>query len=124
MALTISQVILFTCLGSLGYGYCSSIIATTFGQPSFIHYFHLDTRSNAEALIGAINGLYQAGGLFGALSVLYIPDKLGRRWALFIGGCFCIVGGALQAGSVHIAMFMIARLLVGYGAGTLTSDDP
>jgi MFS family permease len=87
------------------------------GQPSFIHYFQLATRSNANSLIGAINGLYQAGGLFGAVSVLWIPDKLGRKWALFIGAIFCIVGGSLQAGSVHIAMFLLARFLVGCGIG-------
>ena len=68
-------------------------------------------------MTGAINGLYQAGGLFGAISVLWIPDKVGRRWAIFIGGAFCVVGGALQAGSVHIGMFLVARLLSGYGIG-------
>jgi MFS family permease len=112
--------ILFICLGSLSYGYGSSIIATTLGQPTFIHYFELDTRSNGETLIGAINGLFQAGGIFGALSVVYVPDKLGRRWAIFIGGLFCLLGGALQAGSVNIAMFLVARLLSGYGIGGLT----
>ncbi|KIX97079.1 uncharacterized protein Z520_07193 [Fonsecaea multimorphosa CBS 102226] len=116
--------IVFTGLGSLTYGYCSSIIATTLGQPSFIAYFDLATRSNANSLIGAINGLYQSGGLFGAVSVLFIPDKVGRRWALFIGGVCCIVGGALQAGSVHIAMFLIARFLVGYGIGSLVTLVP
>ncbi|KAH6974567.1 MFS transporter [Ilyonectria sp. MPI-CAGE-AT-0026] len=118
------SLILFICLGSLTYGYCSSIIATTLGQPSFIQYFDLATRSDGESLIGAINGLYQTGGLLGAVSVLYLPDKLGRRWAIFIGGVFCIVGGALQAGSVHIVMFLIARFLVGCGIGCLVTMTP
>lgn len=113
------QLILFICLGSLTYGYGSSIIATTLGQPTFIDYFDLDKRSNANALIGAINGLFQAGGLFGAISVLWIPDKFGRRMAIFVGGVFCVVGGALQAGSVHIGMFLVARFLSGYGIGKL-----
>lgn len=120
----LNQLILFIALGSMTYGYCSSIIATTLGQPSFIGYFDLDTVSNAESLIGAINGLFQAGGLFGALSVLYLPDKLGRLWALFIGSAFCVVGGALQAGSVHIGMFLVARLLTGYGIGKRSNISP
>ncbi|KAK5550758.1 hypothetical protein LTR46_011248 [Exophiala xenobiotica] len=98
-------------LGSTTYGYCSSIIATTLGQPSFIHYFHLDTDSDANSLIGAVNGLFQAGGLFGSLSSLYIPDKWGRKAALYIGAIICVVGGTLQTGSVHIAMFLVARLI-------------
>lgn len=122
--LTVPKLILFICLGSLSYGYCSSIIASTLGQPLFIQYFDLATRSDGESLIGAINGLYQAGGLLGAVSVLYLPDKLGRRWAIFIGGVFCVVGGALQAGSVHIVMFLIARFLVGCGIGCLVTMTP
>lgn len=122
--LTIPQLILFICIGSLTYGYCSSIIATTLGQPSFIQYFDLATRSDGESLVGAINGLYQTGGLLRAVSVRYLPDKLGRRWAIFIGGVFCVVGGALQAGSVHIVMFLIARFLVGCGIGCLVTMTP
>jgi MFS family permease len=110
---------LFVALGSLTYGYCSSIIATTLGQPTFIRYFKLDVVSNANQLIGSINGLYQVGGLLGALSCLWIPDKLGRKRALLISAIFCVVGGGLQAGSVHVAMFMVSRFLVGYGVGML-----
>ncbi|OAP57496.1 hypothetical protein AYL99_08234 [Fonsecaea erecta] len=117
-------VVLFVALGSLTYGYCSSIIATTLGQPTFITYFKLDVVSNADSLIGAINALYQVGGLLGALSCLWIPDKLGRKRALFLGAIFCVVGGALQAGSVHVAMFMVSRFLVGYGVGSLVGLVP
>ena len=106
-------------LGSLTYGYCSSIIATTLGQPSFIAYFALDTRSNATELEGAINGLYQAGGLLGALSCLYTGDVLGRRKALFLGALAALIGGALQAGSVNIPMYLVMRLITGFGIGML-----
>lgn len=92
-------------------------LATTLAQPSFISYFSLDKRSNATQLEGAINGLFQTGGLLGALFCCQTADFFGRRKALFIGGAFALIGGALQAGSVHIAMFMIARLLAGIGSG-------
>jgi hypothetical protein len=36
------------------FGYASGIITTTLGQPSFLAYFDLDTRSNATSLISAI----------------------------------------------------------------------
>ncbi|RSL55136.1 hypothetical protein CEP53_007204 [Fusarium sp. AF-6] len=68
--------------------------------------------------------LYQAGGLLGAISVLYIPYRYGRRWALFIGGVFCCIGGALQAGSVHMAMLLAARFLSGCGIGSLVTLTP
>jgi hypothetical protein len=69
-------------LGSLTYGYSSSIIATTLGQPSFITYFELDTRSNSADIQGAINGLIQAGGFIGTLVCYLFADWLGRRKAL------------------------------------------
>lgn len=99
------------CLGSLTYGYCASIIATTLGQPTFLAYFALDTRANANALVGAINGLFQAGGLFGTLSCIWTADTFGRRWALFINAVITVIGGGLQAGGVNIAMYIVARFV-------------
>ena len=117
-------IVLFVALGSLTYGYCSSIIATTLGQPTFIAYFKLDTGSNATQLIGAINGLYQAGGLFGSLSMITFPDLLGRRKALLLYSVITVIGGALQAGSVHIGMFLVMRFVTGFGIGALVGLVP
>lgn len=105
-------------LGSTTYGYCASIISTTLAQPSFISYFDLDTRSNAADLIGAIFGLFQTGGFFGTLSCLKSADWLGRRKALFYSSLVTTVGGALQAGSVNIGMYIFSRFLTGVGIGT------
>ncbi|KAL4781067.1 sugar transporter family protein [Aspergillus varians] len=118
------RVIFFATLGSLTYGYCTSIIATTLGQPSFQRYFGLDTASNATDLTGATNGLYQAGGLIGALSTGWLPDKVGRRKAILVGAVFCIIGGILQTASVHIGMFLAARFVSGYGIGSLVTLVP
>jgi MFS family permease len=109
--------VLFVALGSLTYGYSASIIATTLGQPSFIAYFDLDTRSNATQLTGAINGLFQTGGLFGALSCTKFPDWLGRRKALLLNAVITVIGGALQAGSVDIGMYIAMRFVTGWGIG-------
>ena len=39
-------------LGSIMYGYSSSVISTTLIQPSFIKTMELDTRDDANAMIG------------------------------------------------------------------------
>jgi sugar porter (SP) family MFS transporter len=117
-------IVLFVALGSLTYGYCSSIIATTLGQPSFISYFALDTRKNATDLTGAINGLYQAGGLVGCLSIMKTPDWLGRRKALLLYAVVTVIGGALQAGSVNIGMYIAMRFITGVGIGALVGLVP
>ncbi|KIX94624.1 uncharacterized protein Z520_09670 [Fonsecaea multimorphosa CBS 102226] len=117
-------IVLFVGLGSITYGYGSSIIATTTGQPTFLSYFALDTRSNAAALLGAINGLFSVGGLFGCISCFWIPDKFGRKKAIMFASFTSILGNGLAAGSVHIAMFIIARLITGFSVGALVSLVP
>lgn len=109
------QVILFATLGSLTVGYCNGIIGTTLGEPSFLTYFGLD--DNSTGIVGAINGLYQTGGLFGCLSAAWTADRFGRRKALFFASCLTILGSALQAGSVHVAMFIVARFITALGSG-------
>jgi len=48
MELIVEQIILFVALGSLTYGYASSIIATTLAQPSFIAYFNLNPKTRVS----------------------------------------------------------------------------
>jgi hypothetical protein len=57
-------------MGQLAFGYPSSIIGTTLGQPSFLLYMGLITpegleTDNANGLIGATSGVFQvsANGL-------------------------------------------------------------
>lgn len=54
---------------------------TKIGQPSFIAYFDLDTRSNGTDLISTMNGLFQTGGVIGTLLLPTVADKYGRKWA-------------------------------------------
>lgn len=109
---------MFATLGSLTVGYCNGIIGTTLGQDSFLDYFGINGTPNSTGDIGAINGLYSVGGLFGCLSVGWTADKFGRRLALLIASCFAIAGSALQAGSIHVAMFIVARFITALGTGT------
>jgi sugar porter (SP) family MFS transporter len=74
--------------------------------------------------MGAMNGLFQAGGLFGVLTAGWQADKFGRCKAIFIATCITIVGSALQAGSVHIGMFLAARFITGFGVGGLVMLIP
>ncbi|WQF77424.1 Putative major facilitator, sugar transporter, major facilitator superfamily [Colletotrichum destructivum] len=110
-------IILFATLGSLTYGYSTSIIATTLGQPTFKQYFDLLDAASSSAITGGLNGLYQAGGLFGVLSTAWASDRYGRKVSIGVYSIISILGGALQAGSVHIGMLMTARAITGLGIG-------
>jgi MFS family permease len=111
-------IVLFVASGSTTYGYSSSIIATTLGQPTFLAYYGLDTSTDADSYIGAINGLFQAGGFVGTLISSSVADHYGRRVAILTSSIVCVIGGALQAGSIHIIMYIAMRFVTGVGVGT------
>jgi len=67
---------------------------------------------------------FLGGGFVGALIQAPISSKWGRRVATGTGAALITLSGALQAGSVHIAMFIVARLLCGVGAGIVITNCP
>lgn len=77
----------------------------------------LATLPNANDLIGAVSGAYFAGGMVGAIITSEASDYLGRRISIFICCLVGCIGGALQAGSINMGMFIAARLIAGFGIG-------
>lgn len=115
----------FVALGSFSYGFNSSIIGSVIGQPSFYVYFDfVATSSYGGAILGAANGMYAAAGVIGSLSVFWLLDNLGRRKAIQAAALLCLVSAALQAGSVHIAMFLVARFFNGLSIGWINCSVP
>lgn len=110
--------------GSISYGYSAGVISQTLGQPSFLKYFELDTRTDATVLIGLINSLYQAGGFCGTFCVSLVADKWGRRAGIAVPSIINIFSAALLAGSVHIGMFILFRFTAGLAAYWLVSAVP
>jgi MFS family permease len=56
---------------------------------------------------------------FGALTSSYTAEFIGRRKAIFAACVTATVGGALQAGSVDIGMFIFVRFISGFGVGMI-----
>ncbi|OAP65620.1 hypothetical protein AYL99_01592 [Fonsecaea erecta] len=118
-------IVLFVCLGSISYGYSASIIATTLGQPQFLSYMNLlPSNPQANALIGATNGLFQTGGLFGSLSIGPFADKFSRRGSIAIAAGTLVFGGALQAASQNVGMYLAFRFITGFGVGLIVGSVP
>jgi MFS family permease len=47
----------------------------------------------------------------------WMGDKLGRKLSIQLASIICIIGGALQGGSINISMLLIARFITGVGVG-------
>ncbi|CAO2648550.1 Nn.00g078170.m01.CDS01 [Neocucurbitaria sp. VM-36] len=117
-------ILIFVGLGSMSYGYTAAVIGTTLGQPSFIAYFDLATRSNATDLISTMNGIFQAGGVIGTLLLPIVSDKYGRKWGIALSAILAVVSGALLAGSTHIGVFIAFRFVAGASAFMVLAAVP
>lgn len=49
--------------------------------------------------------------------VSVVCRALGRRRTMTIGGALFIIGAALQAGAMHLAMLIVGRVMLGFGVG-------
>ena len=101
-------------------------------------YMGLATNKHAAALDGTTNGVFIIGccmnsapssyngpftdldfAVIGSIVSTSLPEVLGRRMAVFLGAIMATIGGALQAGSVNMAMFIVFRLVAGVGVGMI-----
>lgn len=114
----------FASFGSITFGYSAAVIGTSLGQPSFIKHMKLDTRGNAESLIGAMNALFFVGGVGGSFFQGWVAEKYGRKVSIAIGSAIVIVSAALLTASVNPAMFIVFRLFNGWGAFQLLAGVP
>ncbi|KAL1674122.1 general substrate transporter [Schizophyllum commune] len=62
-------------------------------------------------------GIYTIGSLCGTFPASYLPDRFGRRFSMFFGNTFIIIGAALTANSRNEGMFLGGRFLTGMGGG-------
>jgi hypothetical protein len=81
-------------------------------------------KDHANAIIATWNCLLYVGAVFGGISYSFISNKWGRKVPIGVGSFFAILGGALQAGSVNIAMLAVARVIIGLGIGMLLPSIP
>ncbi|CAK7229976.1 hypothetical protein SCUCBS95973_007416 [Sporothrix curviconia] len=110
----------FAAIASIIIGYSLSAVATTLGQPAFYKSMNLQTDASVDKAVydymvviqGLSMSLSQVGGFFGSFFVAWTADK--SPACLFV-----IVGGALTAGSVNVPMFLVFRIIGGFGVGML-----
>ncbi|KAN0085788.1 General substrate transporter [Tylopilus felleus] len=79
---------------------------------------------NHATLQSFVVAIYEIGCLIGALSNLWLGDRLGRRKTIVVGGCIMTVGAILQTTSYSYAQLVVARIVTGLGNGLNTSTVP
>lgn len=74
--------------------------------------------------VQTVISIYEIGCMVGAISCMYLGDKLGRRKVIYIGVIWMVVGTILQCTSFGITQLAIARVVTGIGNGMNTATIP
>ncbi|KAJ7643950.1 MFS sugar transporter-like protein [Roridomyces roridus] len=109
---------------------CSMITSTTFGYdgsminglnilPSYANYFNLDKTTTALNTASVWIGGFLAGISYGK-----VTDVIGRRPSLFWAAVITLIAVILQTASQNVAMFVVARILIGYGTSASALTGP
>ena len=78
----------------------------------------------AGSLLGLVNGAQSIGSVLSLPLVGWFSDKFGRKPVLLAGIIMIIVATIIQAASVNLAMFIISRLVVGFGGMFVVQPSP
>ncbi|KEZ39142.1 hypothetical protein SAPIO_CDS10541 [Scedosporium apiospermum] len=110
------------CMGvEMTSGFDSQLINTLQFSPNFHTYFGNgrvdddDKPAIEPGLLGFINSCYQLGSIFAVPVAPWFAQRYGRRWSIMTGSLIMVVGAILQGFAQHVAMYIIARMLLGVG---------
>ncbi|KAK0669796.1 general substrate transporter [Cercophora samala] len=104
-----------TCMGiELTSGFDSQMINALQIVPYWKKYFN----DPQGALKGIIAAAYSLGAILSLPFIPVINDKFGRRWSIFGGSVVMVIGAIVQGVSVHVGMYIVARMILGFGIPT------
>ncbi|KJA21202.1 hypothetical protein HYPSUDRAFT_751468 [Hypholoma sublateritium FD-334 SS-4] len=99
-----------SCITSTTFGYDASMINGLNILPSYTDYFHLNT-----ATLALNTASIWVGGCLASFCYGNFTDWIGRRPALFWAALITVFAVILQTAAQNVAMFVVARILIGFG---------
>ena len=104
---------LVVCICGGDSGFDGTVMSSVNSMSQFQSYFNIQ----AATATSLVFGIYTVGAVCSAFVLMFLPDKYGRRKAMFVGNVI-LIGGALCSGfGVNFSTFIAGRWLVGFGSG-------
>ena len=130
--LSMATLLLVALPSIFNFGYNQGVFGGVLTLPTFLEHFpQLDTVNTTGAqrrfnsnIQGTVTALYAVGGMFGAVSVVWIGDILGRRKTIFIAHTVQIIGALLMGTSFSFGQLIVSRLILGLGTGAALATVP
>lgn len=104
------------------FGWNNGVAGPLLDLPTWVETFpRIDTvnttgaeKTNNSRVQGTVVAMYTLGAFFGALSCIWIGDKLGRKKTIQLGAAVNVVGAILQSTSFSLAQLIVGRLVTGF----------
>ncbi|ORY61024.1 glucose transporter [Pseudomassariella vexata] len=116
----LNAIIFILLLSSASGGFDSAMMNGLQTLEQWREYFDNPTGS----ILGVMSAMYSVGNALGLLPAAWISDRYGRKLSLYIGLGILILGAAIQGAAQNMAMFTIARLILGTGVGLVGTPSP
>ena len=87
------------------------------GPVSDMDFFRQDIATTSPILHGLIVSSVLLPSAIVSFFAGTLADTVGRPRAVTVGSCIFGLGAAIEAGSIHIAMFIVGRIIIGIGNG-------
>ncbi|EJT71405.1 hypothetical protein GGTG_10663 [Gaeumannomyces tritici R3-111a-1] len=109
-----------TCMGiELTSGFDSQMINALQIVPSWRIFFSDKPNGVMSGeLKGIIAAAYSLGAIMSLPFIGMVNDRFGRRWSIFGGSAIMVLGAIVQGFSANAAMYIVARMLLGFGIPT------
>ncbi|KAL9640008.1 MAG: hypothetical protein Q9204_000879 [Flavoplaca sp. TL-2023a] len=91
------------------------------GPVSDMEFFRADIATTSAILHGLVVSSVLLPSAIVSVFAGSLADAVGRPRAVTIGFCVSGFGAAIEAGSIHIAMFIVGRIIIGIGIGLYLS---
>lgn len=108
-------------MGFLLFGYDQGVMGGLLTLENFKSYF---PEMDDSTISGTVVAIYEIGCFLGALTAMWLGDKIGRRKMIFWGSIVMTIGAILQCSSYGLAQLIVGRIVTGYGNGYITSTVP
>ncbi|KAM0707171.1 hypothetical protein Q7P35_006502 [Cladosporium inversicolor] len=112
---------LFASFAGILYGYDTSTISGL----QQMDYWQETMNYPSTGRLALIVSILSVGTFVGALSAGYVSDKLGRKYGIIVSAMIPFnIGVALQTAATEQIMFIMGRLLAGFGVGLISAQIP
>jgi sugar porter (SP) family MFS transporter len=117
---TLNLLLLCAILTDVTNGYDGSMLNGIQSVPQWQIYFSTPTGTR----LGTITNCLRYGQLAALFVCAPIIQKFGRKWPIIFGSAILLIGVALQSVAQNYALFVVGRILIGFGNTIQTTACP